>query len=71
MALEKLNFDELFKVNMSKKLAAVEEMEERIKELEEAYQEKHQAYNNVGFMTADEIDYLFDKAKRKKQDIKG
>eukprot|EP00565_Helicotheca_tamesis_P000912 CAMPEP_0185737540 /NCGR_PEP_ID=MMETSP1171-20130828/30612_1 /TAXON_ID=374046 /ORGANISM="Helicotheca tamensis, Strain CCMP826" /LENGTH=130 /DNA_ID=CAMNT_0028408471 /DNA_START=32 /DNA_END=424 /DNA_ORIENTATION=- len=75
-ALEKLNFDDLVKIhniakaNVSRKLDAVEKMEVRLKELEDAYKVKHRAYNNIGFMTADEIDSLFNKSKRTKKDVK-
>jgi hypothetical protein len=78
-ALDRLCYTDLVKVHkaaetnlasLEKKLKTVEKMEGDIVELEAAYAEKQNAYNNIGLMTAADIDALFDKSQIKKKDLK-
>ena len=74
-ALSRLSYGEVLKLheavhaNLEAKLQAVENIERNMKDLNELYEKKKQAYHNVGFMTAAEIDALFDNSKMKKAEV--
>lgn len=77
-AVELMHYSDLLKLHeatktnleaLSKKIEQIEKIEKGISGLKETYKKKKHAYENVGWMTAGDIDILFDDAARQKEDI--
>ena len=54
---------------LNAKMGKLEEIEKNMDELKETYRKKKHAYENVGWMNADDIDSLTDDAAVQKQTI--
>ncbi|KAL7553267.1 hypothetical protein ACHAWF_016522, partial [Thalassiosira exigua] len=77
-ALERIQYSNLLKVHkaaaanleaLNAKMGKIEEIEKNLDDLKETNRKKKHAYENVGWMTANDIDALFDDDATQKQNI--
>jgi len=77
-AVQRMKYSDLLKLHtaaeanleaLNAKMGKIEEIEKNMDDLKETYRKKKHAYENVGWMNADDIDALFDDAAVQKQTI--
>ena len=77
-AVERMKYSDLLKLHTAAaanlealdiKMGKIEEIEKNMDDLKETYRKKKHAYENVGWMNANDIDALFDDASFQKQNI--